>query len=114
MKWIVLWMVTAVVAPAALAVPVDFSGYDRACGIRVEPREGKLSANWTSEKSAYDVEFDLSGTGPLLARLAVGSDRQSPRVLAEHVQPQYVLTVGSRQMLPIERYVFFDSPAKRP
>jgi len=92
---------------ATLAADLDLSRYDPACGVVIRQQAGGLEARWSSaDGSPCAVEFSLKPNTPLLRSLALGG-----KVLAEQVQPVFLLTTGARVPRPGVKYIFFDKPA---
>ncbi len=101
-------MISAASLPAQKVV-VDLSAYAPDGPIKVVPDDSGLSARWKTRHGwETAVTFSLEKGAPLFAKLEADG-----RVLATNVDPQFVVTTGSRRKQPGNRYIFFDNPATR-
>src|SRR5436190_16823145 len=100
--------------------PINLSGYQKDCEVRVEGWNGNLRLAWpTGTGETGVVTLDLSGTRPLIEKLAIRKDGADADTILGPVDPVWFLTVGERRAAdekgPSQQWeVFFDNPDKRP
>ena len=103
-----LIFVLAISANAWAKVAVDFSQYHADCSVRISEEKDGLVASWKSGQGMAAATFSLESGAPLFAKLEVDG-----KTLASKIDPQFIITTGSRKGQPGNRYTFFDKPASR-
>lgn len=112
-------------AAADAETPIDLAGYDAQCEVRVAGWNGNLRLTWPiADGEEGEATLDLSGTQPLVQRLAVrkpaaGNETTAAAEILGAVDPVWFLTVGERRPAadkpPDQQWeVFFDNPHQRP
>jgi hypothetical protein len=121
MKTIVEVLLTFAATSTALAeVAVGQLSYNADCEVKLTREGDRLSATWPiADRLLGNVVLDLSGTKPLIERIATHREGHEPATIVSAVDPAYFLTVGTRVMPPGKPpeqkwQVFFDNPHRRP
>ncbi len=121
MKYVLLSaLVLSWATPAAAEVAVDQSEYHANCQVKLALVGDRLSVTWPiADGLTGNVVLDLSGTKPLIERIATHHEGHEPATLVAAVDPAYFLTIGSRERNPgtppdHKWQVFFDNPHRRP
>ena len=93
---------------------VNLTEYNRLSPIKVEHAGDSLTVAWqAADKITYQLVLDISGKNPLMQSIAYAQPGASSfTALAENIQPDFPVTVGSRAKTDWP-YIFFDSPNKR-
>jgi hypothetical protein len=100
--------------------PIDLSGYQQDCEVRLEGWDGHLRLAWPmAEGETGVVTLDLSGERPLVESLATKKTGGEAETILSGVDPIWFLTVGERRAAdekpPEQKWeVFFDNPHQRP
>ncbi len=96
-------------------VAVDLSGYNSSSPVQVEQDGNTLTVEWQSDtETRYQIKFDVSGSNSLIESISLAELKGSPFILlAEHIQPDFQVTIGSRSVTD-RPYVFFDLVHTRP
>src|SRR6266446_4519922 len=89
-------------------VAVDLSQYEADCPVQIAQEKEGLVARWNTGQGAAALTFSLEAGAPLFEKIEMEG-----RTLARKVDPQFVITTGSRKGQPDNRYIFFDKPASR-
>ena len=102
----------------AVNVVVDASANEASSPISIRHKRNVLEAEWQAGPGLRGrVVFDLSGTQQLIRSISLAEGKDSSfTTLAEHMQPDFPVTVGSRrsQIKGVWPYIFFDTPNDRP
>jgi hypothetical protein len=103
--------------------PVDWTGYDRSCAVRIErgleDGDGVMHAIWpTGDGKTAVLELDITGTAALIRGLGFVKPGPNPSLFSR-TSPTWLLTVGERRLAPEKPpeqkwEVFFDNPHQRP
>lgn len=106
-------------APAVSASTAELSldGYDQNCGIEVSQQDELIRVSWpVQDRGIGVVTFDLSDGLPLIHSMAISSaENSSPRVIAEALDPIYLLRVGKRDLAKRDGWtIFFDRMQEKP
>lgn len=100
-------ILASLITSGALAAPtVDLSGYNPNCGIIITPINNRLQVTWMADGQALGAGFSLSGEGPLISFLGVGNNK----ILAQGINPVFLITTGARLQKPGVPYIYFDRP----
>src|SRR4051812_43086816 len=89
-------------------VAVDFSQYKADCAVKVAQEKAGLVVRWNTGRGETAVTFSLENGSPLFEKFEVNG-----KTLASKVDPQFIMTTGSRKGQPDNRHIFFDKPASR-
>jgi hypothetical protein len=96
---------------------IDLSHYDPSSPIKVMVVENDLQLQWQSaDNTKFRVDFDLSGTQPLINKISVAKNENSLfEILAEKIHPDFQVTIGTRDAsLDVNwPWIFFDNPFSR-
>src|SRR3954465_14038329 len=84
---------------------VDLSQYNADCAVKVTEENDGLVARWKSGHGMAAVTFSLESGASLFQKLEVNGN-----TLASRIDPQFIVTTGSRKTQPGNRYIFFDNP----
>ncbi len=98
---------------------VDLAQYNPLSPIKVKHAGESLTVKWqAADKIDYQLVLDISGKNPLMQSIAYAqSGASSFTVLAQNIQPDFPVTIGSRgksRGLTEWPYIFFDTPNERP
>jgi hypothetical protein len=89
-------------------VAVDLSEYKTDCAVKIRQEKEGLVAKWNTRQGEAAMTFSLEAGSPLFAKMEMAG-----KALASKIDPQFVVTTGSRKGQPGNRYIFFDNPATR-
>ena len=96
---------------------IDLSQYDSSSPVEISTDENALQVVWQSaDDSKFRVDFNLSGTQPLIEEISVAKDNNSSfEILAEKIHPDFQVTVGIRDSKYDVNWpwIFFDDPFSR-
>src|SRR6185295_19534058 len=87
----------------------DLSQYNAECAVKVTQENDGLVARWKTGHGMAAVTFSLESGAALFEKLEVNG-----KTLASKIDPQFIVTTGSRKTQPGNKYTFFDKPASRP
>jgi len=98
-------------------VKVDLSQYNSSCPVQINTEGNALHAVWqSSDDTKFRVDFNLSGSQPLISEISVAKDENSPfEILAEKIHPDFQVTIGIRDSKYDVNWpwIFFDNPFSR-
>jgi len=89
-------------------VSVDLSEYKADCQVKIAQEKEGLVARWNTRQGQAAVMFSLEAGAPLFAKMEIEG-----KALASKVDPQLIVTTGTRKGQLGNRYIFFDKPAAR-
>ncbi|HEV8291753.1 MAG TPA: hypothetical protein VGP94_07500, partial [Tepidisphaeraceae bacterium] len=87
---------------------MDLSEYKADCAVQIAQEKEGLVAKWKTGHGQAALTFSLEPGAPLFAKMEMEGRR-----LASKVDPQLIVTTGTRKGQPGNRYIFFDKPASR-
>ncbi|MCI0361509.1 MAG: hypothetical protein L0211_23750 [Planctomycetaceae bacterium] len=100
--------------------PVDVTGYDKACTIRIgHDGKGLVGANWPAGNGlTASLALDVTGQAGLVREFGL-LEVAGNRPILSNVDPTWFLTTGERRLAPEKPpeqkwEVFFDNPHQRP
>ena len=103
--------------------PVDLSGYDRSCAVRIKHGTmgglEMIGATWPDGNGhTAGLSLDVTGKAGLIREFGL-LEVAGNRPILSNVDPAYFLTVGERRLAPEKPpeqkwEVFFDNPHQRP
>lgn len=95
---------------------VDLSHFNSSGTASVAVSGEHLTIAWDAGKGAQgQADLDLRDSEPLFSRIAIGEGKGDSAVIARHLDPVFILTVGKRKLTPEKGWlIFFDNPYRRP
>ena len=116
-----------VLAQQVVAQQIDLAQYNPSSPIKVAHAGDALTVDWQgADKVDYQLVLDISGKNPLMKSISYAhpyaeNGASSFTILAQNIQPDFPVTIGSRgksrgNSLSKKEwpYIFFDTPNKRP
>ncbi|MBE7175863.1 MAG: hypothetical protein INR69_05640 [Mucilaginibacter polytrichastri] len=96
-------------------VKADLSAFDRKSGVRITQKKDRIDVQWPAgNQKAARLVLDLKDGAPLFSSLAVGN-KTADKVIAENIDPAFILTVGKRDLISQNGWnIFFDKTNKLP